>query len=172
MSVVISFFNNEFWFKANWVFRRLCEDIRARYNLSEEEKTELEMAQAVGGLILRSMQPNMRNRMLRMLKQTATNISSDESNQYRGDLDEEGYQLYRSAFPSLLELIEKYENADWPAAESAESFPHEVISSMFVVLSFSTMNSGLRRIERNGNIDPVSRQRCLVQGELGCGAVF
>jgi hypothetical protein len=44
MSVVISFLNDESWFKANWVFRRLREDIKTHNSLSKEDEFKLELA--------------------------------------------------------------------------------------------------------------------------------
>jgi hypothetical protein len=114
MSVVVYFQNDDDWFKANWVFSRLCEDIKARYHLSEEEDYKLKQAQALGGLILQYIQPDTRASIMKMIKHTAADIINDKSSMYTNGLDDEGYQLYRSSLPSLVELIEKYENADWP----------------------------------------------------------
>jgi hypothetical protein len=114
MSTTIGFQDKDVWFKANWVVRRLFQDVRARYHLGEDDDYEFEQDLALHGMSFSLMKPEMRNRIMHMLKSTAVDLVGDKSGKYRGDFSEEQYQLYRNALPSLIDLINKYENADWP----------------------------------------------------------
>jgi hypothetical protein len=117
MSTTIGFQGEDIWFKANWVVRRLFEDVRERYQLSDEDDYELNQDLALNGMSYSLMQPDMRSRIMRMMKATAIDLVNDKSNKYIGDFPEEQYLLYRNALPSLIDLIEKYENAEWPPVE-------------------------------------------------------
>jgi hypothetical protein len=114
MSTVIIFPDNDDWFKANWVARRLFQDVRERYHLNAEDEYELEQGLAFNGLSLPRMHPEMRSRIMRMLKATSIDLVNDKSNKYIGDFNAEQYLQYKNALPSLIDLIGKYENADWP----------------------------------------------------------
>jgi hypothetical protein len=63
------------------------------------------------------MKPDIRERIMHMLKTTSSDLANDTEGKYREDYSEDQYELYRNAFPELLELIEKYENADWPPVD-------------------------------------------------------
>lgn len=117
MSTVISFQGEDDWFKANWVVRKFFEDVRKRFQLSAEDNYELNQGIALNGMHFTLMEPDMRKRIMHMLKVTALDLVNDNEGKYRGDYSEDQYELYRSSFPSLLELIDKYENADWPPEE-------------------------------------------------------
>jgi hypothetical protein len=45
--VIIAFPNGEDWFKANWVFRQLAEDVSQRNRNDNDVCKELELAQAI-----------------------------------------------------------------------------------------------------------------------------
>lgn len=91
------------------------DDVRKRFTLNEEDDYILRKCVALNGMSLSRMVPNTRTRIMRMMKATALNIVNDNEGKLR-DLvfSDEYYIIYRNAFPGLLELIEKYEDADWP----------------------------------------------------------
>lgn len=118
MSTTIGFQGKDVWFKANWVVAQFFDDVRKKFNLSEEDNKELELGLAFNGMSFRRMRPEMRKRIMHMLKVTAHDIMSDDEGKFRDPVfNDEYYAIYRKAFPSLLELIEKYENAEWPTEE-------------------------------------------------------
>jgi hypothetical protein len=114
MSVVVVFQGKDDWFIANWIFRRLLQDIRERFQPSPEEEHELNSGQYMHGLFFGDMLPDIRGRILHMMKTTIIDIINDKDGKYIGNIDENSYQVYRNALPRLLNLIEKYENLDWP----------------------------------------------------------
>jgi hypothetical protein len=117
MATTIGFQGKDVWLKANWVVQRLFQDVRERYRLCREDEYEFEQDIALNGMSFLLMNPDMRYRIMQMIKKTAEDLVNDTFGKYKGDFSNEQYQLYRNAMPSLLELIEKYENADWPPEE-------------------------------------------------------
>jgi hypothetical protein len=117
MSTVISFLGDDDWFKANWVVRRLFQDVKERFRLNEEDDYKFEQGLALNGMHFSLMKPEMRKRIMQMLKSTAIDLFNDKSGKYRGDFPVEQYLLYRNTMPSLIELLKKYENTEWPPEE-------------------------------------------------------
>jgi hypothetical protein len=115
MSTTIGFQGNDVWFKANWVVAQFFADVEKMFHLSDEDRKELELGLVFNGMNFRRMAPDMRKRIMHMLKVTALSLANDNEGKYRDEVfNDEQYKIYRGAFPSLLELIDKYENADWP----------------------------------------------------------
>jgi hypothetical protein len=68
MSVSIVFPNGTEWFKANWVFRQIVEDVSARYQNDEGIRTALELAQALGSLDLKQMDGHLRHKVMQAIR--------------------------------------------------------------------------------------------------------
>jgi hypothetical protein len=56
------------WFKANWVFRQLAEDVSNRYRHDDDVRKSLELAQAIGMLHLKDMDEKLRRNVMRAIK--------------------------------------------------------------------------------------------------------
>ena len=64
MSVIIVFPDGRDWFKANWVFRQLAQDVSDRYSGDAEVCKAVEAAEALGTLDLKKMNDGLRRRVM------------------------------------------------------------------------------------------------------------
>lgn len=71
MSVIIVFPDGTDWFKANWVFRQLAQDVFDRYSTDAEVCKALEVAEALGALDLKKMNDGLRRRVIEALTTVA-----------------------------------------------------------------------------------------------------
>jgi hypothetical protein len=61
MGGVISFSERpeEIWLKAGWVFRQVLEDVAAHHSADKEMLARFEEAEAIGGLLVKRMEPQL-----------------------------------------------------------------------------------------------------------------
>jgi hypothetical protein len=71
MSVTVVFPNGTDWFKANWVFHQLAEDVSNRYRHDDRVCKSLELAQAFGSLNLKDMDENLRRDVMQAIRTVA-----------------------------------------------------------------------------------------------------
>src|ERR1700688_4412511 len=71
MSVIIVFPDGTDWFKANWVFRQLAQDVSDRYSSDAEVCTVVEVAEALSALDLKKMNDGLRRRVMKALTTVA-----------------------------------------------------------------------------------------------------
>jgi hypothetical protein len=71
MSVIIVFPDGTDWFKANWVFRQLAQDVSDRYSSDAEVCKAVEVAEALGALDLKEMNDGLRRRVMEALTTVA-----------------------------------------------------------------------------------------------------
>ena len=109
MSVIIVFANGRDWFKANWVFRQLAQDISNRYRNDGELCKALEVAQALGCLDLKNMGDDLRGRIVGALRAVALDIISGAIAGWR-PLEPKEHAMYCEAVSELAELIEGQPN--------------------------------------------------------------
>jgi hypothetical protein len=76
MSVIIVFPNGTDWFKANWIFRQLAQDVSNRYMNDADLCRSIEVAQALGSLNLKEMADGLRGRMVEALRAVALDTIS------------------------------------------------------------------------------------------------
>jgi len=111
--VIISFPNGTDWFKANWVFRQITEDVVAMFPDDAELKLLMEQAGALGGLSLESMKADLASRISRALRKVAESTIQGRTLGWRGtkpeDLD--GHRMYLEAISELLSLINQQKSA-------------------------------------------------------------
>ena len=109
--VILKFQNGADWFKANWVFRQLADDMNMRFPDNEELKHTLEKAQAFGFLGLDSQNPDA----VTLPMSIKTTVEETINGKIMGwkrthPEDEEGQQMYMQAMTELLEQLSTGEN--------------------------------------------------------------
>lgn len=104
--VIIAFPNGEDWFKANWVFRQLAEDVSQRNRNDNDVCKELELAQAYGLLDLRTMDTDLRRKMMQAIKTVVDDTISGTIEGWRPQ-DKPGHAMYCEALTELAKLIEQ-----------------------------------------------------------------
>ena len=71
MSLIIVFPDGTDWFKANWVFRQLAQDVSDRYSSDAAVCKAVEVAEALGALDLKKMNDGLRGRVMEALTAVA-----------------------------------------------------------------------------------------------------
>lgn len=104
MSIIIVLPNGSDWFKANWVFRQLSEDICNRYRNDDDIRKTLDTAQALGSLDLKTMALELRCRMLAAIGTVVEETLSGAIAGWRPH-DKNEHVLYCEAISELRELI-------------------------------------------------------------------
>ena len=107
--VIITLRNGDDWYKANWVFRQLAEDVVETYPQDVELKFLMEQAEAVGGLSLDSMEEDRASKTLQAIRKVAEETIKGRIpgwKRKRPD-DEAGQRMYLKSLAELLELIGK-----------------------------------------------------------------
>jgi len=110
MSVSIVFPNGTEWFKANWVFRQIVEDVSARYQNDEGIRTALELAQTLGSLDLKQMDGHLRHIVMQAISTIAEETASGTIKGWRPD-DQREHAMYCEALSELAQLIRQQKDA-------------------------------------------------------------
>jgi len=110
MSVSVVFPNGTEWFKANWVFRQIVEDVSARYQNDEGIRTALELAQALGSLDLKQMDGHMRDKVMHAIRTIAKETVSGTIKGWRPGHQSE-HAIYCEALSELAQLIDQQKDA-------------------------------------------------------------
>lgn len=97
MSVLIVFPDGPDWFKANWVFRQLAEDVSNRYRSDPEVCKAVEVAEALGTLDLKEMKTDLRRRVMEALSVVATDTINGSIAGWRPH-DRKEHALYSRRF--------------------------------------------------------------------------
>jgi hypothetical protein len=105
MSVIIVFPNGRDWFKANWVFRQLAQDITTRHSNDAELCKVFEVAEALGGLDLKQMDDGQRKRVMEAMRHVALDTVSGAIGGWRPN-DPKEHAMYCDAVSELAKLIE------------------------------------------------------------------
>lgn len=106
MSVIIVFPNGTDWFKANWVFRQLAEDVSKSYPLDTEVNAEMEKAQAIGALFLNEMEKSLVSKVTDSLRTVAQDTLDGKIDGWRAE-DECGHRMYLESLTELLNLLQQ-----------------------------------------------------------------
>ena len=106
MSVIILLPNGKDWFKANWVFRQLAEDVSNRYRNDDGVCKTLELAQAFGSLDMEIMDEGLRRKVMHAVKTVAEETVSGTIEGWRPD-DKRAHAMYCEAMSELAKLIEQ-----------------------------------------------------------------
>ena len=109
--VIIKFHDGVDWFKANWIFRQLAEDIVAAFPQDGDLKTVLEQAEALGALFLDSMPATAAAETIKAIKQVAEESLQEKIPGWKKTRpeDNEGQQMYLRSMSELLDVIRQEE---------------------------------------------------------------
>ncbi len=110
MSISIVFPNGTEWFKANWVFRQIVDDVSARYQNDEGIRAALELARALGSLDLKQMDGHLRHRVMQAIRTIAEETASGTIKGWRPD-DQREHAMYCEALSELAQLIRQQTGA-------------------------------------------------------------
>ena len=111
--VIIKFRDGSDWFKANWVFRQLAEDILAAFPNDRALMMVMEKAQALGGLFPDSMEADAATSTLEAIRKVAEETIQGKIEGWKRTKPEdmEGQQLYLESIKELLDLLKKQASA-------------------------------------------------------------
>ena len=112
--VIIRFPNGSDWYKANWAFRRLAEDIVAGHPDESDLKAEMKRAEVLGILLLDQMQGAPLSKMMEAMRWVAQGTVSGEIPGWKRTHpnDERGQALYLESMTELLDLIDRQTGRD------------------------------------------------------------
>jgi hypothetical protein len=107
--VVITLKSGADWYKANWVFRQIANDVIANFPEDTELRLIMQKAQAFGALALTSMDQSIAHRTLRSIKKVAEATLDGTIPGWKGTnpTDENGQRMYIEAVSELLVILEK-----------------------------------------------------------------
>jgi hypothetical protein len=109
MSVIIVFPHGRDWFKANWVFRQLAQDVSDRYSNDAELCKTLEVAEALGTLDLKEMDDGLRRRIMGALRAVAMDTIEGTIAGWRPH-DAKEHALYCEAVSELAKCLKGQDN--------------------------------------------------------------
>lgn len=109
MSVIIVFPDGTDWFKANWVFRQLAQDVSERYRSDVEVCKAVEVAETLGALDLKKMNKSVRRRVIEALRAVAVDTIKGTVAGWR-PRDAKEHALYCEAVSELAERLEDQGN--------------------------------------------------------------
>ena len=109
MSVIIVFPNGADWFKANWVFRQLAQDVSERYGSDAEVCKAVEAAEALNALDLNKMSDGLRKRVMEALSAVAMDTIEGTIAGWRPH-DAEEHALYCEAVSELSKCLKSQDN--------------------------------------------------------------
>jgi hypothetical protein len=109
--ILIHFPDGTEWFKANWVFRQVLEDVVKTFPDDAELKSALEQAAALGGLFLDSTDLVSAARILRCIRTVTERTVGGQLQGWAGTrpTDTDGQHLYLEAISELLAAVDKQE---------------------------------------------------------------
>lgn len=105
MSVLIVFPDGSNWFKANWVFRQLAQDVSDRYSSDAELCKAVDVAEALGTLDLKKMENDLCRRVMEALSVVATDTINGSIAGWRPH-DAKEHALYCEAVSELTKRPE------------------------------------------------------------------
>jgi hypothetical protein len=105
MSVLIVFPNGSDWFKANWVFRQLAQDVSDRYGSDAEVCKAVDAAEALGILDLKKMENGLCRRVMEALSVVATDTINGSIAGWRPH-DAKEHAVYCEAVSELTKRLE------------------------------------------------------------------
>ena len=107
--VIIKFPDGIDWFKANWVFRRLVEDVGIAFPQKRDLVARMERAQGIGAFILNEMDADSSSEAMDAMRLVAQGTIGGEIPGWRRTHpdDENGQRQYVESMKGLLTLIMK-----------------------------------------------------------------
>ncbi len=109
MSVIIVFPNGTDWFKANWVFRQLVQDVSSHYRNDDDVCKALELARAFGSLDLKKMDEHLRYKVMQAIKAVAQETINGAIEGWRPH-DQKDRAMYCEARSELVKLIQQQQD--------------------------------------------------------------
>lgn len=109
MSGIIVLPDGTDWFKANWVFRQLAQDVSERYGSDTEICKAMEVAEALGALDLKKMNDGLRKRVMEALTAVAMDTIGGSIAGWRPH-DAKEHSLYCEAVSELAKCLKTQDN--------------------------------------------------------------
>jgi hypothetical protein len=109
MSVIIVFPDGTDWFKANWVFRQLAQDVSDRSSSDAEVCKAVEAAEALSALDLKKMNDGLRRRVMEALATVAMGTIKGTIAGWRPN-DAKEHALYCEAVSELAKCLAGQDN--------------------------------------------------------------
>jgi hypothetical protein len=109
MSVIVVFPDGTDWFKANWVFRQLAQDVSDRYSIDTEVRKAVKVAEALGALDLKQMNDGLRGRLMKALTDVAMDTIKGTIAGWRPQ-DPKEHTLYCEAISELAKCLQRQHN--------------------------------------------------------------
>ena len=108
--VIIKFPDGSEWFKANWAFRRLAEDVAAAFPQNKDLISQMERAQGIGALFLSDLEVPLLTATLKAIRSVAKGTVDGVVQGWKRThpKDESGQQQYVDSMKELLDLIDKH----------------------------------------------------------------
>jgi len=107
--LIIRFPNGSDWYKANWAFRRLAEDVVAAHPDESGLKLEMERAEALGMLFLDQMEGALLSKVMEAMRSVAQETVEGKIPGWKRTHpnDEKGQSMYLESMIVLIGLIDK-----------------------------------------------------------------
>ena len=106
--IIVRFSDGSDWYKPNWLFHALAEDVVAALPEDVEVADALERAEAFGMLRMDSIDPGLSERLVRGIRMAAeAAVKGDISMKKKFPGDDEGRRMYLTAISELLELASR-----------------------------------------------------------------
>ena len=105
--VIIRFENGADWYKANWVYRQLADDVIARSPGDAELASLMEQAQSFGLLVLEDSKEGVASRAVEAMRLVAEETLRGTLPGWRNTNpdDPRGHRIYLDAMAELLALM-------------------------------------------------------------------
>lgn len=109
--IIIKFKDGTDWFKANWIFKQLAEDVIAIFPNDRNLRSVMERAQAVGGVFFDSMEADVAAATVKAIKKVAEDTVQGRIQGWSATRpeDKDGQRMY---FDSINELLRILNHAD------------------------------------------------------------
>ncbi len=107
--IIIDFKDGTDWYRPNWMYRQLCDDIRARYPDEVGLLQEMDNSAAYGHLNLPALDPAMSSMIMTAMKTVAMEADARgwTNRKISHPEDLAGEDTYLSSLRSLAELIQR-----------------------------------------------------------------
>ena len=112
--VIIRFPNGNEWFRANWIFRQLAEDVVEMFPDDDELKYSMVESAALGALFLDGMEQSVASRIVRAIRTVAerTIEGSIQGWNRTRPMDKEGQRMYMEGMSELLDILSRTDDED------------------------------------------------------------
>jgi hypothetical protein len=110
--VIVKLRDGKDWYRANWIFRQLAQDVMATFSRDKDLALEMEKAQAFGALYLDSMEEERARKIFCAIKEVVAQTLEGKIQGWKGTKpsDVEGHRMYAESISDLMKLLKKEES--------------------------------------------------------------